>query len=300
MPTPRPSSVPAAGLPAQEPADDGLYGPESITWRFGVSAPMAIGGLAAATVQMLLPRVMWMIDQSSSFFEYPARRGELTGQYEITTIYGDRAAAEHAGETLRRIHEHRSAVDPVTGEPYRADQPDLLLWVHNSLTFMLLRAYNRWGDPLTPAEQDQFVAEQQIAARLVGVAPGEAAGSTAELQAYMKSMHPKLAFTAPCKRMIEMLAPSRPKPGMESFIAWTLGRAALDLFPPEHRLLYGIRWTRLDHLMADTAARTLTQMAKRKLPYSDAIHQIRGEAIAHAFGRGGKAGGPSESTATGR
>jgi uncharacterized protein (DUF2236 family) len=292
MATPRPTAVPAGSTPAQEPKDDGLFGPESITWRIGVSAPMAVGGLAAAIVQMLLPRVMRMIDQSSSFFEYPERRGELTGQYEMTIIYGDRAAAEHAGETLRAIHRHRSAVDPVTGETYRADQPDLLLWVHNSLTFMLLRAYNRWGGALTLAEQDRFVAEQRIAARLVGADPEQAAGSTADLQAYMRSMHPKLAFTAPCKRMIDMLAPARPKPGVPGFIAWALGRAAIDLFAPEHRLLYGVRWTRLDHLGADAAARTLSQMVNRKLPHSDAVHQARASAIAHAFGRGGKAGSP--------
>ncbi|MGE0539254.1 MAG: oxygenase MpaB family protein [Dehalococcoidia bacterium] len=296
--TPRPAVVPVGSTPAQEPTDDGLFGPESITWRIGVSAPMAIGGLTAAIVQMLVPRVMWMIDQSSSFFDYPESRGERTGQYEFTIIYGDRAAAEHAGETLRAIHRRRSAVDPTNGETYRADQPDLLLWVHNSLTFMLLRAYNRWGGILTTDEQNRFVAEQRVAARLVGLDPEQAAGTTAELQTYMRSMHPKLAFTAPCKRMLDLLAPSRPKPGAPGFLAWVLGRAAIDLFPPEHRLLYGIRWTRLDRLGADAGARTLSQLVRRQLPYSDAVLQARESAIAHAFGRGGKARAPAPMAAS--
>jgi uncharacterized protein (DUF2236 family) len=119
-----------------EPADDGLFGSGSMTWEVFTSATSGLAGIPAVLLQMLLPRVMWMIEQSlitALGSEANAKRGQLTLAYENTIIYGDRTAAEHAGATLRKIHCHRHAVDPRTGERYPADSPDLLLWVHMTI-----------------------------------------------------------------------------------------------------------------------------------------------------------------------
>lgn len=97
--------------PVERPADDGLFGPESVSWRAYAGPASAIAGATAVLMQMLHPRVVRMIDQASSVRERPAERQRLTGEYLLTTIYGDRAAAERAGEVLRTIHEHRKAVD---------------------------------------------------------------------------------------------------------------------------------------------------------------------------------------------
>jgi uncharacterized protein (DUF2236 family) len=139
-----------------EPADDGLFGSGSMTWEVFTSATSGLAGIPAVLLQMLLPRVMWMIEQSlitALGSEANAKRGQLTLAYENTIIYGDRTAAEHAGATLRKIHCHRHAVDPRTGERYPADSPDLLLWVHMTIVWTMLRAYQRWGRAVTPAEE---------------------------------------------------------------------------------------------------------------------------------------------------
>ena len=56
-----------------------------------------------------------------------------TSSYLATVSFGDRAAAERAAARVRRIHEHVSGTDPVTGRPYAASDPALLLWVHATL-----------------------------------------------------------------------------------------------------------------------------------------------------------------------
>jgi len=268
---------------AAAPADDGLFGPDSVTWHVMSAPATAIGAGAAALVQMLVPRVMWMIDQASNVWQYPHERGEKTGEYEVTTVYGDTAAAEQAGAALRGIHRVKHAVDPQTGERYAADQPDLLLWVHCTIPWMLLRAYRRWGPTLTAPEEDRFIDEQRIAARLVGVDPAIVPGNFAALNAYMESMRPKLAATVGCRRLLALTsAPFKPTaPGM---IAWTFSRATIDLMTAEQRSLYGIRWSRLDHLTTDATTRAVIRMATAKVPYTQALPQMRTNAIAHAFG----------------
>ena len=56
-----------------------------------------------------------------------------TGPYVTTVSVGDRATAERLSERVRRIHEHVRGTDPVTGQPYAACDPGLLLWVHAAL-----------------------------------------------------------------------------------------------------------------------------------------------------------------------
>ncbi|HEU5430211.1 MAG TPA: oxygenase MpaB family protein, partial [Thermomicrobiales bacterium] len=101
MPADRPVAV--AGV--DSPADDGLFGPESVSWRVFASPAASIGGATAVLMQMLLPRVVRMIDQASNVRADPYGRQRLTGEYLMTITYGDVAAAERAGEVLRRIHQ---------------------------------------------------------------------------------------------------------------------------------------------------------------------------------------------------
>ena len=105
-------------------SDDGLFGPDSITWRVMAHPSTAVGAGAAAAVQMLYPPVMYVIDQASRVRESPEKRAQRTGEYTVTITYGDVELAEQAGAALRRIHATRTAIDPTTGRTIRADDPD--------------------------------------------------------------------------------------------------------------------------------------------------------------------------------
>jgi len=282
-------------LPA--PADDGLFGPDSVTWSLSAAPASALAIQTAVLVQMLHPRVMWMIDQSSSFWQYPQRRGELTARYAISTYYGDTATAEHAGATLRAIHARRTAVDPVTGETYRADEPDLLLWVHCTIPWAVLRGLARWGPALSPADQDRYVHEQRTWSRLVGIDPEKAPGSVAELDAYMESMRPRLALTPPCLRLLALMMPRSAKPTMASLIQSIISQATLSLLTPEQRRLYGVRWTRLDELASRALPGLMLRKAAEKLTVAGQVAAQRQEAMAHPFG-GPPRSAPAEAAPT--
>jgi uncharacterized protein (DUF2236 family) len=187
----------AACVPV-DPADDGFFGPGSVTWRLHADLSVPVSGLRSLLLQALHPLAMAGVDQHSQWRDDPGARFASTAAYVLTTTYGDRAAARAAATRVRKIHEWVRGVDPVTGKPYEASDPALLTWVHAALVESGLAAAARYGTALTPAEQDQYVAEMTAVAELIGVpavgfAEGGAPASVAELDAYFAAVRPSLA-----------------------------------------------------------------------------------------------------------
>ena len=186
----------AACVPV-DPADDGFFGPGSVTWRLHADLSVPVSGLRSLLLQALHPLAMAGVDQHSQWRDDPGARFASTAAYVLTTTYGDRATARAAAMRVRKIHERVRGADPVTGKPYEAGDPALLIWVHAALVESGLAAAARYGMTLTPAEQDQYVAEMTAAAELVGVpaasfAQGGAPASVAELDAYFEAVRPSL------------------------------------------------------------------------------------------------------------
>jgi uncharacterized protein (DUF2236 family) len=277
----RPVDIPSG----DQAKDDGLFGPDSVTWRAMASPSAAIGGATAVLMQMLHPRVVRMIDQASNVREDPGERGRLTAEYINTITYGDTEAAERAGEVLRRIHAHRQAVDPISGETYTPNEPDLLMWVHCTLVWGILTACDRWGPTLSAVERDRFVDEQRASARLVGIDPGTAPATAAELDAYMTRMLPHLAYVIETRFMREMMVPPRLPFTPEGLVQLVITRAAADLLSPPMQELYGFRWPWLNHAAVRLGSTLLMSAATSKVPYEKLLPELRAQSATHAFGK---------------
>lgn len=269
---------------APAPADDGLFGPESVTWRVMASPAVSLGTVAAVLAQMLHPRVVRLIAQASTFERNPELRGRLTAEYGLTVTYGDTRSAERAGETLRALHSRMKAVDIETGQPYTADEPDLLRWVHCTIPWTTLRACDRWGPALTPAEKDRYVCEQRIAARLVGLDPDSVPATVAELDAYIDSMMPRLAYTAEAGRIRAIMVPHKVPRGGKELLSRVMNLAAVDLLPEEMRHLYGYWWGPVQRGLLGAVSNRFLRDAVKKTPYERVLPDLRSYASAHAFG----------------
>lgn len=279
--------IPLAG-DIQHPEDDGFFGPGSVTWRAYASPSSSIGVAAAVLLQMIHPRVVRMIDQASNVRQDPAGRAAATGQYGITITFGDRATAERAGEVLRRIHSHRQAVDPMTGETYTPNEPDLLMWVHCTLVWSVLAASRRFGPAFTLEEQDRFVDEQRVSARLVGINPETAPRDVAALDAYMQGMRPHLGYVTSTRFMREMMVPPTLPFTPAGLVQLVMTRAAVDLLPDDIQDLYGFRWTGLNHLLVRLGSGIIMKSAQEKVNYASLISELRKQTDVHAFGGAAK------------
>ena len=228
----------ASGVP-EDAADDGFFGPASVTWRVSADLASPVAGLRSLLLQALHPLAMAGVDQHSGWRRDPAGRLAATSAYLATVTFGERAVAEQAAARVRRIHDHVRGVDAVTGRRYAAGDPALLLWVHAAQVDSVLAAGSLVGTALSAADSDRYVAEMVAAAELVGVPRPLVPASVAELERYVASVRPGLSCTpAAAESMAYLLDP----PGLDEEVAeiWQDVRdAAIAVLPPWARQLYG-------------------------------------------------------------
>jgi uncharacterized protein (DUF2236 family) len=194
----------AAGVP-ERPADDGFFGPASVTWRTNGDLSAPVAGLRALMIQALHPLAMAGVDQHSDWREDPVGRLAATSAYLATVSFGEKAAAERAATRVRKIHEYVKGVDPATGRAYAASDPALLLWVHAGLVDSTIVARHWFGTALGPADADRYVAEMVMAAELVGVPRGMVPATAAELAGYIESVRPELTCTPAARESMAFL-----------------------------------------------------------------------------------------------
>lgn len=169
------------------PRDDGVFGPGSMVWRVHRGPGFLVAGLRALMLQALHPLAMAGVAEHSQWQEDPVGRLASTSGYVLTVTYGDTATVEAAARQVRRVHVSVRGQDPVTGLPYRAEDPRLLLWVHIGLVDSLLEVTQRYGRTLDAGRADRYVAEMARFAELVGVPAGSAPGSVAALEQALRS-----------------------------------------------------------------------------------------------------------------
>jgi uncharacterized protein (DUF2236 family) len=227
-----------SGVP-EDASDDGLFGPASVAWRVSTDLASPVAGLQSLLMQALHPLAMAGVDRHSGWRRDPVGRLAATSAYLATVTFGERAVALHAAARVRRIHDHVRGVDAVTGRPYAAGDPALLLWVHAALVQSSLAAVWAFGTPLSAEDSDRYVEEMMVAAELIGVPRPQVPSSVADLERYVASVRPGLSYTpAAGESMAYLLNP----PGLDEEIAefWRDVRdAAIALLPEWARQMYG-------------------------------------------------------------
>ncbi|MFF3247869.1 oxygenase MpaB family protein [Streptomyces sp. NPDC002870] len=229
--------------------DPGLFGPDSVTWQMHGDPMMWVAGVRALYLQALHPRAVRGVMQNSAAFNRDKRGrkdawGRLmrTADFVGTITYGTTEAAEKAGARVRRIHTHLGATDPVTGERYGVDEPELLLWVHCAEVGSYLDVGRRSGIPLSDAQADRYLDEQRESARLVGLDPAEVPASAGELAAYFDRVRPALAAGPEARRVDDFLQrpPINPLFVPARELMWRrVAALAYNALPPYAHELYG-------------------------------------------------------------
>ncbi|MFJ4315196.1 oxygenase MpaB family protein [Streptomyces lavendulae] len=186
-------------------ADPGLYGPGSVTWQCHGDPVMWIAGVRALYLQALHPRAVRGVMANSTFHRDAWGRLLRTADFVGTLTYGTTDTAERAGARVRALHARLSATDPDTGERFRVDDPELLLWVHCAQIDSFLHVLLRSGVPLTADQADRYVDENRVNARLVGLDPADVPADTAALAAYFEEVRPRLAAGADARAVDDFL-----------------------------------------------------------------------------------------------
>ncbi|MBW3559096.1 MAG: DUF2236 domain-containing protein [Proteobacteria bacterium] len=214
---------------AAPPGEPALVPPDSVSWRvFKNPLTLFIGGVAAVLLELAEPRVREGVWRHSGFRSDPLGRIQRTGLAAMVTVYGPRSRAEAMIAGVVGAHARVAGVTP-EGQPYAANDPDLLTWVHATAAFGFMEAYRHYARPLSPAERDGFLSEAEPAAKLYGALG--APRSRRELQALFDSMRDRLTGSPVVFEFLEIMA-EVPLPGFARPLQPLLIRAAVDTLPP--------------------------------------------------------------------
>ncbi|HEY8482383.1 MAG TPA: oxygenase MpaB family protein [Spirillospora sp.] len=228
----------------EESTDHGLFGPGSITWRVMGEPVLIIGGIRALLLQGLHPRSMWGTAQNSELMDPSTAWARLGRTVEFVRVrtYGTRAEVERAGRRVRRLHSKLTGLDLRTGETFRIDDPENLLWVHMGEVDSYLDVARRAGVPLTDAEADAFVDEQRRAAAVVGLDPADVPGSVAEMREYYEGMRRRIwACREAREGLRRMFNPAVPRHLLPlKLAAPALGTLVVATLPRWARRMYGL------------------------------------------------------------
>lgn len=183
--------------------DHGLFGPDSVTWKINGDIAILVGGLRSLIYQTLHPLAMAGVAEHSDYKSEPFRRLQRTSQFVGGTTFGSTAHAEGLIATVRKVHDRVQGTAP-DGQPYSANDPRLLLWVHAVEVDSFLDSYRRYSmTPLEDWEADAYVAEMSVVARRLGAE--DLPLSVAELKATLESFRPEMKMGAQAREAWKFL-----------------------------------------------------------------------------------------------
>ena len=222
--------------------DSGLFGPDSASWRVHRNYVVMLGGARALLMQAAHPLVVAGARQTGTYERNPWKRLERTLSQTYTVVFGTRDEALAASKRIDDVHGVVHGIDQVTGLPYDARDPELLLWVHACLVDSFL-AFERWTvGRLDDAGRQRFHEESMRSAELLRLPAARIPPTVAGLRAHIDQVIASgiLRMTDGSAKVAELIAhppaevPRRPLWGLIGFLGF-------QTLPPGLRRLYGVR-----------------------------------------------------------
>lgn len=215
----------------------GFFEEGSVYRRVSQEGLLLAGAAAALLLQLAHPDVARGVAEHSDFTRDAVRRLRGTLQFVYAIAFGTREEAEAVSAVVRRMHAD------VTGPCYRADDPDLQVWVNATLFATARRIYTDVFGPLSDAETEELWAGAKLLALMLGCPPERGPQSAADFAAYWDKMVMSLQVTSTARQLAQLILHpvwpwfTAPLQAVARFI--TAG-----LIPAPIRDQYGLAWDR--------------------------------------------------------
>jgi uncharacterized protein (DUF2236 family) len=227
-------------------ADIGILPRDAVARRLNRELFLALGSTAAVLLQIAHPLVAAGVDQHSDFRSDPFGRFHRTANTSLDAVFGTTPRARRA---LRRIDARHVAVRGTAGggRPYRAQDPELLLWVQATLVLTSLRLYELVAGRLAPADRQRYWDEGKVFARELGV-PDELFPQTiGDLERYERDMLAVTIVPDTTSRIVAR-AVLHPFAVLPDALYWPTDLITTGLLPTSLRAAFGLRWGTAERL----------------------------------------------------
>lgn len=190
--------------------DNGLCGgPGSMSWEINGDLASVVGaGSAAVLMEVLHPSVMAGVFTQSNYRQDPTSRARNTLGYVLRSTFGNTKAATRVIEQVKMVHSRVNGTR-ADGIAYQALDPELIGWVHTSIPWAIMMAYERYNRPLTLDQKNQYLKEQAVIGRMGGA--DWVPETVAELEDYVERMRPLMAFNDQTRQFFDFLCGDAPE-----------------------------------------------------------------------------------------
>jgi uncharacterized protein (DUF2236 family) len=182
------TSSPSGYAPASYFDDD------SMLRRLNRERMMALSGPRALLMQAAHPLAVVGLLAHSSGLDEPYERLARTAEVMHTIGFGSREDADRVTRHVRAMHRRvrgrlgESVGRYPAGTEYRADDPELLLWVLFTLVDSSLVVYRRYVGGLGREEEAALWQDYRLVGRLFGLRASDMPRTLADLDDYRRSM----------------------------------------------------------------------------------------------------------------
>ncbi|GEL95494.1 oxygenase MpaB family protein [Cellulomonas composti] len=206
------------------------FAPDAAIRRVHGDASMFVGGLRALLLQALHPAAMAGVAGHSGYRGDPWGRLARTSTFLATTAFGTADDAQAAVDRVRAVHARIRGRGP-DGTPYRADDPDLLRWVHVAEVDSFLTAHRRYGrDPLDDEGADAYLHDAAFVGHALGAT--DLPETVPALHAALEAYRPALAAGEQARDTARFLLDEPPVPFALRAGYGMLANAAAASLPP--------------------------------------------------------------------
>ena len=173
---------------------EGIFGPDSVSWRINRESALFLGAGRAALLQLAHPWVAAALDQHSSLMGKPIVRFHNTFRMVFTMIFGASEQAFTAARALYQLHTKITGQVPkdvagyAKGSRYEALQVPALKWVYATLIESAVIAYQAVLPPLSSGECARYYAESKVLAGLFGLPAAALPEDWGGFKAYVAEM----------------------------------------------------------------------------------------------------------------
>jgi len=215
----------------------GLFPDDAAIRQVSGEAVLLLGGGRALLMQLAHPQVAAGVGDHSDFERDPFGRLQRTLEMTYAVVFGTEDEADLVARQLWAVHER------VTGPGYRANDPELLMWVNATLVDTALRVHARFLRPLRGDEAERYYEDSIVVAEVLGVPRDVQPPDLAAFRKYMRHMVGTLEVSDTARQLADaVLHPRLPwvaEPGMALARELTSG-----LLPRPLREQYGLGWDR--------------------------------------------------------
>jgi len=221
--------------------EPGLYLPTDAPWIVHADFGTLVGGIRALLMQALHPGSLTGVANHSRYEQDALGRLAGTIRWLTVTTFGSHAAVAGEAQRVNRMHKRVTGeYSTSTGEerPYKAADPDLLLWVHIAFMESFLRCHQMYAWREIPGGADAYVRLWAKSVEPIGLtsAPMSESQLIAEIERYKR----ELVATEKTLDVVKFIK-RPPLPVLARPVYWLLFEAAVVSLPIDFQTLLGLK-----------------------------------------------------------